>query len=1474
MSKINAIRLVNINYNHNAIHISDETLRFNGRSTLISLQNGGGKSVLVQLLTAPFVQKRYRNLNERSFASYFTTPSPSFIMVEWALENGAGYCLTGMMVRKSQNVDNNEELELINFISEYKGPCEQDINHLPVVENSAKEIRLKSFAACRTLFEEFKKQRLNEFFCFDMNNYAQSKQYFNKLAEYGIDYREWQNIIKKINEEESGLSKLFAECKDEKGLFEKWFLDAVENKLNKEKNRMQEFRNILGKYISIYSENYNKIQQQYKLDLFQQEVAPILDQGKLFEECSTDVTERISKIYECLAELNRLAGLNKEASEDCQAELEELGKQLVRLLHEEYSSDFYHNESKKEGLLAVKQEHNEQKQQLEEQTAYIEKQQHILECASLQERLNDDERDLQRAEQRVAVLRQKNKELEPERAYIGYLLKQYTEQELKGKHEACKQREAEKSECLAMQQENKNKMQQLLSELSELHNTQGRLEASIRAYDDVEEGYNKKWLSEESILQRNMLGEYEAATLSIMAQKLASDEQNAKLKQQNMQQNQLRLKEELGGLERSLQECLNDKQAKELFLSKRLEFKKLLDEQLAKRSTLLQYLHLDEQFLFDKVRIQKELSQKLLEMDAAKDKLIRKLTDVQKKFQGLRTGKTLELSPELVQVLEHLGINIVYGFQWLKENSYDEVQNLELVKQHPFLPYALLMTAKEVAELQRAEKNIYTSFPVPIILRESLTQNTEASVDNGIFQGGEVSFFMLFNDNLLNEQKLQRMLAKLQQELQDIEQVLAQRKQEYDFYRAKYGELEEQSFTKESYTRLKEELVALHDAIEDKKREIADINDKKTQNAQEQEQLAASIAEAGKLLDKLQQQQADLQSLEARYKQYLLANERLRECHKHLADAEVVQKSLAKEMDGLQSRLQLCTQYLMELDIEINGLNKDLAQYASYKQAVRPNNFDVFLEQDQAALKIRLESILQKLSGELKMLEDNVMNVAGRVQKSQKNLQERAKRFGLESKDWQSERYSDVKMQELDDKKKQTVQERKKVEDKLLNIEIKITEVQAEQKNILKRMGEKCSVSQPLPKEELVEKNFAEAKNTLAYARKQKEEQKKSLAEQEQNIKENLAVLVEYSDGAITNVWSEDFKLEDFSQEELYAYTASLKKAYKNSQEQEIVAQRKLVQTLNRLTSIDAFQDDFYKKRIDVLQGLTNDAHTFLQQLTAVLQSFVSISEKLQADIAIVEQEKAHIVTLLEDYVQSVHKQLGQIDRNSTIKIRGNNVKMLKLNLPEWEENANIYHLHVADLVDMIAQRGLEKLRKSEPINELIGKLLTTKELYDAIIGINNVHMQMFKVEAQREVQISWRDVARNSGGEGFLSAFVILSSLLYYMRRDETDVFADRNEGKVLLMDNPFAQTNAAHLLTPLMEMAAKNNTQLISFTGLGGESIYNCYDNIYVLNLISSKVSNISYLKSKHIAGNDGEFLTLARVEVTDEGQMDSLF
>ena len=119
MSKINAIRLINVNYNNNAYRISDETMYFNGESTLLSLQNGGGKSVLVQMLTAPFVHQRSRKTKHRLFESYFTTNKPSFILVEWVLDQGAGYVLTGLMVRKAHDLQEykKENLFIIGIVS-------------------------------------------------------------------------------------------------------------------------------------------------------------------------------------------------------------------------------------------------------------------------------------------------------------------------------------------------------------------------------------------------------------------------------------------------------------------------------------------------------------------------------------------------------------------------------------------------------------------------------------------------------------------------------------------------------------------------------------------------------------------------------------------------------------------------------------------------------------------------------------------------------------------------------------------------------------------------------------------------------------------------------------------------------------------------------------------------------------------------------------------------------------------------------------------------------------------------------------------------------------------------------------------------------------------------------------------------------------------------------------------------------------
>ena len=122
--------------------------------------------------------------------------------------------------------------------------------------------------------------------------------------------------------------------------------------------------------------------------------------------------------------------------------------------------------------------------------------------------------------------------------------------------------------------------------------------------------------------------------------------------------------------------------------------------------------------------------------------------------------------------------------------------------------------------------------------------------------------------------------------------------------------------------------------------------------------------------------------------------------------------------------------------------------------------------------------------------------------------------------------------------------------------------------------------------------------------------------------------------------------------------------------------------------------------------------------------------------------------------------------------------------------------------LDEITEQCMHLLDQNQNVEDLLSARITTIMLYDAVIGVQNIEIRLYKIEAQQEYQISWSDVAQNSGGEGFLSAFIVLSSLLSFMRRDESDVFLEREEGKVLLMDNPFAQTNAAHLLKPMMDM------------------------------------------------------------------------
>ena len=329
-----------------------------------------------------------------------------------------------------------------------------------------------------------------------------------------------------------------------------------------------------------------------------------------------------------------------------------------------------------------------------------------------------------------------------------------------------------------------------------------------------------------------------------------------------------------------------------------------------------------------------------------------------------------------------------------------------------------------------------------------------------------------------------------------------------------------------------------------------------------------------------------------------------------------------------------------------------------------------------------------------------------------------------------------------------------------------------------------------------------------------------------------------------------------------------MRRDYRNETEQQKHKKDKLEAQLNILVRKEMYQEDYYKKPLEAMLSVTEQAVLVLSQLHTTIQSYDSQIEKLAVDIAMVEKEKAKIESLLEDYVKDVHNHMAKIDNNSTITIRERQIKMLRVQIPHWEENEGLYRQRLQDFMSDLTQTGIAIYEQNENASDYFGTRITTKNLYDTVVGIGNVQIKLYKIEEQREYPITWAEVAKNSGGEGFLSAFVILSSLLHYMRRDDTDIFADKNEGKVLIMDNPFAQTNAAHLLKPLMDMAKKTNTQLICLSGLGGDSIYSRFDNIYVLNLVAASLrGGMQYLRGEHTRGAEEEIMVSSQIEIIEQ-------
>ena len=1485
MSKINAVRFINLNYNNNAMKINDECMQFSGKSTLLSLRNGGGKTVLVQMMTAPFVHRGKQKTKDRPFESYFTTAKPSFILVEWLLDGGAGYVLTGLMVRKNQEIseEKTDALEMMAIISEYKEPCMQDIHHLPVVEQNEKTMKLKSYNSCRKLFEDYKKDKKLSFFCYDMSSPAQSRQYFYKLMEYQINYKEWETIIRKVNVKESGLSELFSDCRTEKELVEKWFLEAVESKLNKEENKVKNFQEILEKYAGKYKNIKEQLKRRDAIQKFKEAAEEIQINAEDFLVKEGEKAEQEKVIAAFIARLNVLyeeAEIERERQEEGRKKLQE---ELEFLKYEQLSCEFHEKNREKRNHASNREMIDLEKESLLRKQEKIQKKVHVFLCAKQQEMVNEDKQEWEIRKEKAAISRTKEENLEPERNRIGGQLSGYYEYRLsdnKEKQEAIKKQKLQIRKDISQQKDILNEYREKTKKITE---SKGSFRSLVRGYDNIEIKYNSNYKEN---LSRNILGVYEAGMLDIKQEMY--DKEQKKSIQENKEQKEKseNTTEAIHRTERAIEEKREKYFQKDSDIKQAEKEKKGYEQELEERKDILKYLELPEEKLFAREEILHKAKIKMQELSSRRRTLEKKEDALQKEYKLLVSGRVMELPDNLKEEFEKLDVPVVYGMEWLKKNGFTEKKNKEIVSQNPFLPYALILTRQELKKLAERNGETYTSFPVPIIERENL-ESIKLDRTQSFVKMQDIHFYILFNENLLDEEKMEIMIEQKQKDIADIRETMQICKNEYEDYFHRFDVIKRQAVTKENWDKIQKKLQKLEKEKEDIFQNIQQARDTKQSLKKNFEILQKTLRELEKKIESQAARQRAFKELRTAYAEYEENNKKLQEYEREEERLENRQHLTEEKISQLEENYRELSGQENSLFREEESIQNSCQKFAAYKEINRnvkagkllgvdstlrtDNNSGVKIipsEAEVLKLEARYEAVTADISQELKELELEEEKALTRYHKSFGELRELCQKYNLKNSEWQNIIY---------DKREQLYQEAeledydKKIERKanLLNEEDKkIGILNSQLEGILKQIVSECGKGDPLEEEKISQKDLESAKNQTKY---QLSELERKIAFSEkaiQKYRENLTALSEYNNFSADEEihFEQDFK--KMSEKELRDFKGMLIRDYNDIIRCVQKCRETLAQTLNKIARQEAFQDASYKTPLENMLKVCDNAAKVLRQLNITLESYDSLMKQLEVDISLVETEKKNVTELLEDYVQNIHKNLEKIGRNSTIKIREKSIKMLKVILPVWEDNEKLYSLRLSDFVDEITEEGIRLFENNENAQEYIGRKVTSKNLYDTVVGTGNVQIQLYKIEEQREQQISWNQVAKNSGGEGFLSAFVILSSLLDYMRKDDSDIFMDKNEGKVLLMDNPFAQTNAEHLLKPLMNLADKTNTQLICLTGLGGESIYNRFDNIYVLNLIEAHLRNgIQYLRPEHKKGEEVKVETILPTHIEVE-------
>jgi hypothetical protein len=685
MPQINRIRIVNFSYNHDSRHIVDETFNFHGgQNALLSLANGGGKSVLVQLFLQAIVPNA--RIQGRNIASFFSGKKlPSYVMIEWKLDGqGGGYLLTGIGITAAEAGDqegSRPRIRYFTFTSKYNAANAYDIANIPLLERKGAVLDIKPFREARKIMLE--KARKDPYL---VGYYPEDEgeAYARSLAEFGIVRDEWRNVITRINNSENGLEDLFQKYRSSSQLLDDWIIKMVEDVMYKSRSEKGQLEEMLQSLVQEVVENERFIMEKQLFTGF-------LDR---YQEVRTDLLALLKNLEEQKQLESRLAALHGYLSREIQTQQErqrEHEEEIKSAKTEEKNVDL---EERSYRYHLRKDEHREAVERLnaaEESRVEVEsrlnrtkRQEKIMQAAGRAANLRHLMAELSGIEERLALARGDYNQDERAKG-LEYTLKLRYEELLDSLAAEIEQLRGEQNEYEEKLASVRKELHSLETDKSTLDSEKGTLEERLKTRAEQEQKLQRR-LGQQWV--RNILGELDPAETARVQQALQDTRDQIINEQQKIEQKKQTLALRQADMEREWK----DIQAVKVETSRALsDIERNLKQYLQEEETVKEILYrygFDPALMFDPERLSSHFTTLVKELEQKRERSARTRNEIEEALASVKSGH-LHSSLELASALAELDILFETGESYLRSQAPDIRESL--LNQNPLLPYTLIM---------------------------------------------------------------------------------------------------------------------------------------------------------------------------------------------------------------------------------------------------------------------------------------------------------------------------------------------------------------------------------------------------------------------------------------------------------------------------------------------------------------------------------------------------------------------------------------------------------------------------------------------------------------------------------------------------------------------------------------------------------------------------------------------------------------